>query len=60
MNTSQPQDSLRKHLKNYKNGKKMKKNEARMGAQFPPFRPWEAKHSAPSIQKLLRGPCTYA
>ena len=26
----------------------------------PPPRPWEAKHSAPSIQKLLRGPWYYA
>ena len=40
----------------------MKKNEARMGTPLlpqPPPRPWEAKHSAPSIQKLLLGPCAY-
>ena len=39
--------------------KKLKENEARMGTRLlpqPPPRPWEAKHSAPSIQKLLRGP----
>ena len=59
MNTSQPQDSLRKKLKKLKNGKKLKKNEARMGTQLlpQPPPPWEAKHSAPSFQKLLRGPC---
>ena len=37
----------------------MKKNEARMGTRLLPQPPplhWEAKHSAPSIQKLLRGP----
>ena len=63
MNTSQPQDSLTKKLKKIDgngNGKKLKRNEAKMGTrllpQFPP-RPWEAKHSAPTIQKLLRGPC---
>ena len=63
MNRLQPQDSLRK-LKKFKNGKKLKKNEARMGTQLlpqpptpNPNRPWEAKHSAPTIQKLLRSPC---
>ena len=61
MNTSQPQDSLRKTLKKLtKTEKKLKKNETRIVARLlpqPPPLPWEAKHSAPSIQKLLRGPC---
>ena len=60
MNTSQPQDSLRKKFKKLtKTEKKLKKNEAGMGTRLlplPPPRPWEAKHSAPSIQKLLHGP----
>ena len=64
MNTSPPQDSLRKTLKKInKNGKKFKRNEARMVARLlpqPPPLPWEAKHSAPSIQKLPRGPCSIA
>ena len=62
MNTSQPQDSLRKRLKKLKKRKKLKKSEARMGTRLlpqPPPRPWEAKHSAPSIQKLLRGSCIF-
>ena len=60
MNTLQPQDSSRKTLKKLtKTEKKLKKNEERMGPRLlpqPPPRPWEANHSAPSIQKLLRGP----
>ena len=36
MNTSQHQDSLRKKLKKLKNGKKLKKNEARMGTRLLP------------------------
>ena len=59
MNTSQPQDSLRKKLKKLKKPKKVEKERSKNGdlivAPAPP-RPWEAKHSAPSIQKLLRGP----
>ena len=36
MNTSQPQDSLRKKVKKFKKktGKKLKKNEARMGTRL--------------------------
>ena len=59
MNTSQPQDSLRKKLKKLKKLKKVEKERSKNGDSIvapAPSRPWEAKHSSPSIQKLLRGP----
>ena len=59
MNTSQQKDSLRKKLKKLKKRKKVEKERSKNGHSIvaqPPPRPWEAKHSALSIQKLLRGP----
>ena len=54
MNTSQPQDSLRKKVKKLKKRKKSwkrTKQEWRLDCcPSPPRHPWKAKHSAPSIQ----------
>ena len=61
MNTSQPQDSLRKKLKKLKkkNGQKLKKNEARVETRLlpePPPRPYELNIRPPQSKNCSMVP----